>query len=219
MAKPTPVFAVRLEAALRVKPFVSKEEARYYLNGICIEPAEGGAVCVATDGHRLGARFDKGGLAVGSTITRLPNEIKMPPKLLASPWLVGMSTGNGKGHISVVEAATQRDEEDTAERAIARVEDCLLRVGHAFINGTFPDWRRVIPEAADEDAVRGFNGLYFKDFGKYVTIRGRDEASPHLVRIHDDPDFVGVLMPMRTDKQAVPAWLARPAATPAKKAA
>jgi hypothetical protein len=219
--KPNPVFAVRLSAALRVKPFVSDEPARYYLNGVCIEPAANGAVCVSTDGHRLGACHDPDGLATEAVIVRLPNEIKMPPKrgLLRSPWLVGIGTGAGKGHISVVEPAAKADE-DTALNAIERVEECSIRIGHAFIDGTFPEWRRVIPKPTSKDAIRGFNGKYVKAFGEHMTLRGAGEAEPHLIEIAGEPEFIGVLMPMRVEsKGALPAWLEAPKAAPQRKAA
>lgn len=43
--------------------FVSKEETRYYLNGVLIEPApQGGVFLVATDGHRLVCFHDPEGM-------------------------------------------------------------------------------------------------------------------------------------------------------------
>lgn len=44
----------------RLQRFVSREETRYYLGGLAIEPhpTHGGAYVVATDGHRLGAIHD-----------------------------------------------------------------------------------------------------------------------------------------------------------------
>jgi hypothetical protein len=216
-----PVFAVRLSAVLRVKPFISTDLVRYYLNGVCIEPAANGAICVSTDGHRLGACHDPDGFATEAVIVKVPNEIKMPPKkgFLRSPWLVGIGIGNGKGHVSVVEPAPKHDE-DTALNAIERVEDCSIRIGRAFIDGTFPDWRRVIPTPSDKDTVRGFNGAYVKAFGDHMAIRGAGEAAPHLIEIAGEPEFIGVLMPMRAEsKGKLPEWLEAPKAAPARKAA
>lgn len=216
-----PVFAVRLSAALRVRPFISNEPTRYYLNGVCIDPSPNGALCVSTDGHRLGVCHDPDGLATATIIVRLPSEIKMPPKsakLFKSPWLVGIGTGPGKGHISVVEPAPKADD-DTALNAIQRVDDCTIRIGRAFIDGNFPDWRRVIPKPTDKDTVRGFNGKYVKAFGERMTIRGAGEAEPHLIEIAGEPEFLGVLMPMRSDsKGKLPDWLETPKAQTRKAA-
>lgn len=217
---PKAAFAVRLVAALRVKTFASTDVCRYYLNGVHIEAhPEAGAVCVATDGHRLGVRFDREGLCLEDCTITIPPEIKAPPKLLKSPWLVGILTAPGKGHISVVEAATSKDAEDTPEAAIERVEDCILRVGRAFIDGKYPDWRRVIPAVSDDDAIRGFNADYIKGFGKAFSLRGADASSPHLIKIDGESDFLGVLMPMRVESPVVPAWLAEPKPAERKKAA
>lgn len=220
MADQKAVFAVRLEAAMRVKPFVSSEEVRYYLNGVCIEPAHGGgAVCVATDGHRLGARFDREGFCEKQTIVRMAPELKLLKGMLRSPWLVGVETSPGKGFVAVVDAAPKPDD-DTAANAIERVEDCSIRIGRAFVDGTFPDWRRVIPQPSEKDTVRAFNGDYIKAFGKGITMRGADETAPHLVQMHDDPLFVGVLMPMRNDvKSGLPDWVAAPVAPQRKELA
>jgi hypothetical protein len=220
--KPTPVFAVRLSSALRVKPFVSDEDSRYYLQGVCIEPAQEGATCASTDGHRLGVYYDKEGYSTGKAIVRLPPEIKMPAKkkgLFASPWLVGVRTGAGKGYVAVVEPAG-KGEDDTAQNAIERVEDCIIRIGNALIDGSFPDWRRVIPKPTERDTVRAFNGEYVKAFGKHMTLRGADAASAHLIEISGEPNFLGVLMPMRADsKGKLPDWLEAPKAPARKKAA
>lgn len=218
---PKPVFAVRLSAALRVKPFISTEETRYCLMGVAIQPAANGAICVSTDGHRLGACHDPDGLATEAVIVKLPSQIRMPSMkgLLASPWLVGIGTGGGKGHISVVEP-NAKGEEDTALSAIERVEDCSIRIGRAFIDGTFPDWRRVIPKPNEKDIIRGFNAEYFKAFGKHITLRGASPADAHLIEIQTEPNFLGVLMPMRVEsKGKLPDWLDEPQAPAKKKAA
>lgn len=200
------LFAVRLTTALRMRPFISTDTSRYYLCGVSVEPHDGGAICAATNGHCLGAMLDRDGFCSEKAIFRLPPEIK-PRRgaLLVSPWLVGIQPAKGKGHISLVEAAPKKAE-DTAAFAIERVEDCVIRIGDAIIEGAFPYWRRVVPMPGDKDAIRGFNGEYVKAFGKYMTLRGADEASPHLVQIHGEPDFIGVLMPMRTDTRPLPEW-------------
>lgn len=206
-AKSKVLFAVRLTSALRVKPFISDERVRYYPSGVSVEPHRDGAVCAATDGHKLGAMLDREGFCSEKSIVRLPGIIRAPSgKLLASPWLVGIQPPKAKGHISVVEAAPKKAE-DTAAFAIERVEDCTIRIGDAIIDGTFPAWRLVIPKLGDKDTIRGFNGEYVKAFGKQLTMRGADEASPHLIQCYNEPDFVGVLMPMLVVSRPLPEWL------------
>lgn len=205
-----PAFAVRLSAFLKVKPFVSKEDTRYYLNGVHVSSCQDdGALCVATDGHHLGVQRDPDGACWQEVICKIPDQLKAPRArdFLASPWLVCMALGS-KGHLSLVEPAPKRDE-DTADNAVARVDEALLRFGRVLIDGTYPDWRRVIPAATDGKGARSFNAQYLKSFGDYVRLDGADEMAPHLV-LTQDKDFVGVLMPMRWDGQhTAPAWVSQ----------
>lgn len=203
----TPAFAVRLDAALKVRPFISTEETRYYLNGVLIEASpSGGAHCVATDGHRMGVSYDADGFVDRSMIVRIPSIIKPERGLFLRPWLVGMLTDGGNGYIAVVEGKKTDERDDDARYAIERVEDCSLRVGRSFIDGNYPDWRRVIPEAKPTDPVRAFNKKYLTAFGDYVQFQGGDEAAPQIV-LTDDKDFIGVLMPTRPQRKGMPEWL------------
>lgn len=52
-----------------------------------------------------------------------------------------------------------------------------------------------------------FNGELFRAFGRALTIRGADGASPHLIQSYNEPDFVGVLMPMRTEARPLADWI------------
>ena len=205
--KPITCFAVRLDALLRVRPFVSTEETRYYLNGVYVHPhPEGGAVCVATDGHRLGVRRDSDGIAPEPQIVTLPKGLKAPASSkVRNPWAVLTRTGERYGHLSLVEGIHD-PKHDTAENAIARVDECFQRFGDTIIDGKFPDYPKIIPTDDEKDAVRGFNGEYLASFGKHLTIRGSDAGAPHLIFDHADGDFVGVLMPMRADATRRQDW-------------
>lgn len=203
-----PAFAVRLDAALKVRPFISTEATRYYLNGVFIEPSpHGGATCVATDGHRMGIAYDPDGFVGQSVITRIPSIIKPERGLFLRPWLVGVNTGAGNGYIAIVDGEKTDEREDTAEYAIERVEECTLRIGRAFIDGPFPDWRRAVPEAKPTDVTRAFNKKHLTSFGDYVQFTGADEMSPQIV-MTDDKDFIGILIPSRPNKRDMPEWLA-----------
>ena len=62
-------MTIRVNADLfkLVHAAISKEETRYYLNGVFIEPHPvGGAVLVATDGHRMLVAHDEKGEVSGS---------------------------------------------------------------------------------------------------------------------------------------------------------
>jgi hypothetical protein len=206
LKKPVHCFAVRLDALLRVRPFISTEMTRYYLGGVFVHAHDsGGAVCAATDGHRLGVRRDVDGLVNEPQIIRLPKEIKTPVREHARAWAVMTRTGPLFAHLSLVDPIHDRDH-DTPENAIARIDDCYQRFGDVLIDGTFPDYTRILPAEAEADVVRGFNAKYLTSFGQSLTIRGGQESDPHVILDSSDPDFLGVLMPMRISGRARQDW-------------
>ena len=92
------------------------------------------------------------------------------------------------------------------------------------VDGTFPDWRRVIPAADGYQSGDGkpahFNPDYMYDIGQMsralgsktgVTfqIHGWDSGSPHGVTFAERTDCFAVIMPMRTVKEATPWHVAR----------
>ncbi|WP_037437131.1 DNA polymerase III subunit beta [Sinorhizobium fredii] len=108
-----------LKRALRfVAPFMSTEETRYYLNGVCIDRD----VAVATDGHRMGVHplgFDGG----ASDKWIIPKNVVSA--LLSMPSPKGVSVSTEK------------------VRAEFRMDGARIRT--KLIDGTYPDWRRVVP--------------------------------------------------------------------------
>jgi DNA polymerase-3 subunit beta len=110
---------------------ISTEETRYYLNGVYmhVADADGGKVlrCVATDGHRL-ARID----------ADLPNGATDMPGVIVPRKTVG-------------ELRKLLDEDDTAI-AVSVSENKIrfatpdITLTSKVIDGTFPDYTRVIPQ-------------------------------------------------------------------------
>lgn len=109
---------------------ISTEETRYYLNGVFLHPlAEGGLALVATDGHRLAKRelpYDLTGLA----------GIIIPRKTvgLISKIMEGEATFSGS-------------------RQKIRFESEKVTLTSKLIDGTFPDYARVIPQAREKTAI------------------------------------------------------------------
>lgn len=113
---------------------ISNEETRYYLNGIylCAVEGEDGPTlrAVATDGHRL-ARCDMLAPEGGSTF---PGVI-VPRKTVAE--LIKLGGEAGEVEISLSDS-----------KLIA--ETASLRIVSKLIDGTFPDYQRVIPNRNDK---------------------------------------------------------------------
>ena len=121
----------------RTRFAISTEETRYYLNGIFLHSTEEGAASclrsVATDGHRL-ARVE----------TALPQGAEGMPPVIVPRKTVG----------EVRKLIDELDAEQTVEIAVSSAR-IRFRIGEAvlrsrLIDGTFPDYQRVIPSGNDK---------------------------------------------------------------------
>ena len=110
---------------------ISTEETRYYLNGIYLHKAEDGNLCaVATDGHRLALTC----LALPSGASQMPSVI-LPRKAVGE---LRKLLDDYDGDVSVGLSETR------AEFGFGAV-----RLTSKLIDGTFPDYTRVIPAGND----------------------------------------------------------------------
>lgn len=190
--------------------FVSDEETRYYLKGVNVEAgADGGAVLASTNGSILGAmrlakdeaRFTAGAPSfILASSKELLRAVKCAKR--EQSWLICRDD-----RIDVVKLNSTPA--DVAELESAPVT-CSFPAGACYIDGTFPDWRRVMPEpkAAPREGS-------FKTGVKYsvalnpellALFAGAGDArgvafdwngdGPILVA-NVDPRFIGVIMPIR----------------------
>lgn len=103
---------------------VSSEETRYYLNGILLEGDQGALLGVATDGHRL-ARYAAADVDTGD----MP-KIIVPRQTL--PLLASLCEEKGDVQVSLSETKIRFE---IAGRVLVS----------KLVDGTYPDYRRVIP--------------------------------------------------------------------------
>jgi DNA polymerase-3 subunit beta len=123
----------------RTRFAISTEETRYYLNGIFLHVLDDGAGClrsVATDGHRL-ARTE---IALPDGAAGMPPVI-VPRKTVAElRKLIDDLDGDASIEIKL-----------SAARIRFQIGPSVLR--SRLIDGTFPDYERVIPTGNDKLAV------------------------------------------------------------------
>jgi hypothetical protein len=172
----------------------SFEETRYYLNGISFEPG----CMVATDGHILtAAQIEYDGPPVILPASKKAYAAAKGKKAALVQW---------DGDIlSVVDA----------NGATLHMEPC------APIDGTFPDWRRILPSGDLVPTGGAFLAPVLTALletakclsgSSGYTMRGADPLSPHLVTyLSNDPVF-SVAMPARRDRwpasvDVVPGWV------------
>jgi DNA polymerase-3 subunit beta len=165
-----------------------KEEVRYYLKGVAIQANEEGVFIIATDGHRALA-FRQSDSYQGQ-----PIDIIIPTEIVTS----------------------LKTKEETVE--LTNVSQWAL--GNLLfkpIEGTFPDWRRIIPSSVSNETAQ-FNYSYVGDFAKVAKALGKGTPvhiahngnGPALITFGTDIDGIGLLMPMRVqhlNSGNLPVWV------------
>ena len=186
------MITVNAQTFARVALAQSSDGARYYINGVCIQPHPDGAIMVATDGHMLLAGHDPAG--VGPTD---------PAGVIVNLGKEGLKAAS-KGKLLTIDPDTGQD----------RVDGLWISPGTTLVDGAFPDWRRILP-AGDLTATDAcFDACLLATLGKAlsdtkthrIAIRGADANGPHLVT-GNLPDVFGICMPIRhKGADTVPAW-------------
>lgn len=192
---------------------VAKDETRYYLNGVALEFCGEHAVFVATDGHRLAAFKVPG-----------PNPETPPP---VSAIIIPADV------IDRLKVPAKAGDAPLAELEPAAGGEWIIRFdGTATlfrpIDGTFPNWRRVLPADNPESNAPGhFNTAYLESFSEMRRVAlnlKKSGTAAHAQVIHNGPEnpaFVwlmdetpelhgfGVIMPMRGREAEFirPAWV------------
>ena len=175
----------------------SKEDTRYYLNGVAIQASARGVFIVATDGHRLAAFKQLQGYDGESFNIIIPLDIIAKIKL------------NKKDPFATLKLA------DGLLNQWSITHDGST-ITFSVIDGTFPDWQRIIPKEVDGKTAQ-FNMTYLGDFAKvakaltgsetHVSIAHNGDG-PALLSFGEEIDGLGVLMPLRkTIKAQAPNWV------------
>lgn len=144
----------------------SREETRYYLNGVCVEARENDVNLIATDGHRIIALNDAADWAETQgpeprfDLERKPFTIIIPLDIIADIKLFKPIT---HGTLTVAEGGKYL------------LQYCGRDYLFAPIDGTFPDWRRIVPSEVD-GKVAQFNAQYIGDLAKVAKALGDKEG-------------------------------------------
>ena len=212
----------------RIANFRSFEATRYYLNGVYCEPGPNGKGCIltATDGHTLGSILDKNGYCDAPAIIRYSKNLEpknMPNKSLVDRANVAIpGIPNERSLAYLVIGAV--DNAEMASMLSAASDDVYATEKDVVVDGTFPNWRRVIPRGPYAPFHSTFNGKLIDRFVKMagkgkndpatlrisgsLDLKGKlDLESPAIVQINSEPNFLGVIMPMCGSFDApIPAW-------------
>ena len=215
----TTTFNAEFAYHLNKAGFVSTEETRYYLTGICVEKClnQPGCYLVATDVHRIGIFYDEHATTDTSGI------IVHLSKAALKDLKHGRSDAARLVHVDGARVTIADTHEGPDGALILGTPDATKvrnDMAGSVIDGSFPDWRRVIPPMVDPGKRAEyvyFNPAYLADFnmkpfeggsGGYVIIEQSGKGSPVFIQHSHFPTFAGVLMPLRGNRETVrPGWL------------
>ncbi len=146
---------------------MAQQDVRYYLNGMLFEINAGKARLVATDGHRM-------------AVTELPLEVAPD---LSRRIIVPRKT--------VIEALRLLSDEDTPARLGVGMDHLTLAAADVVfkskvIDGSFPDYERVIPR--NQDKVLDINRLALRDALGRVAIFANEKY--RSVRLQLEPNLL-----------------------------
>ncbi|WP_371396841.1 DNA polymerase III subunit beta [Fretibacter rubidus] len=144
----------------KTKFAISTEETRYYLNGIYMHAHDGLLRAVATDGHRLA--LSEMELPAGAA--DLPGVI-IPRKTIAEIRRL-IDSGDGEVSLSVSEAKI-------------RFHYGTAVLTSKLIDGSFPDYERVIPKGNTKELVID-NAIFAKAVDRVATISAEKSRSVKL---------------------------------------
>jgi len=130
---------------------ISTEATRYYLNGVFLHNIDGKAVAVATDGHRLARQ-------IGPEVPAFPAVI-VPAKLVA--------------------LMPKRTVRVSISSAKIRIVADDITMTSKLIDGTFPDYERVIP-AKNDKIVTVDRDAFLKSADRVVTVSSQKSRAVKL---------------------------------------
>lgn len=187
---------------------VSKEETRYYLQGVFFD-ARG--FIAATNGHiAFAARCNDASRLAGITPANVDHAtpgVIVPTDALAAAL-------KGKGNI----VAISRD-----ENGLWWLSCGALRLHFQPVDGPFPDWTRIIPHTPEKETAAHYQPQYIKALGDMAkALRDGKRDSANFFHIHQSgegpalvtfpqadatdganrTDCCAVLMPMRSKNSA-----------------
>lgn len=166
-----------------VRSGISTEETRYYLNGVFLHPLNGEFRFVTTDGHRF--YLSSGDIPEGAA--EMPGII-MPRRFLDN--LLKLKRPKRSAEDISISIYWKKEMEDTEHERMQpshiRLEWAEVVVTSKLIDGTFPDYPRVIPDPATITEIATFTGDDFK--GAVETAMAIAESGRDCVVLNRDGD-------------------------------
>lgn len=182
---------VNIKTLNALAKYIASGDIRYYLNGVLFEVTDAGRFYVATDGHKLVVIRE----ARQETDTNgqwiLPRDVILGIKLQKA----------GRNPVEFAELETAG--------AKAKIDYCGTGTVFNFVDGKFPDWRRVIPTAPTGEMAQ-YNPDYLVALRDCAAATVGAGKSAGLYLLHNGSgcglyqcasrEFIGLVMPLRYDR-------------------
>ena len=191
---------------LAVAAQAAKDDVRFYLNGVLIEVEDGGVMCVATNGHILGAI--RGGEANAAGDHKHVDDTQ----LIVPIEIIRRLKPSKKFANSAVIITNEAADLWTLTSMFADP------IHFKMIDGKFPDWRCVIPVRVSNECGQ-YDPELLALFSKSDTALNparifagvalaQNGTGPAIVSIAHAPHYFGIIMPMRIEGRVTerPAW-------------
>jgi hypothetical protein len=191
-----------------VMPFRAHGDVRYYLDGVLVEPCpEGGCMIVATEGHMLAAVHSPEARADCPRILKVSEGLEEALKRMPSRNRVRVvSVPDEKGRITLHDEGVE----------------CYVQARDPFIDGKYPDWRKVIPpvEYLKPGVPAALQALYLTRLWKASreerhrgVFFSHDSRNPDMgvtvIQVVNRPELIILIMAMKFDRQPWPQWMPR----------
>jgi hypothetical protein len=209
------MYEIHLPGLKAVDLAASREATRYYLNGVNLEFGSQGIIATATNGHILLC------IRVSEQPCNKSFSLIVPSEAI-KPMMVNKYTTEELLKLYQKDETTWQAE---SSEGIWRIKP---------IDGTFPDWRRVVPGCSlaspkipDTRTAATFHPAYIDTFAKAISVyRGvsrkdgncvpsiwQDAEKAALVSLGENIPGFGVIMARRDDakKPVLPEWALDPA--------
>jgi len=199
MTKPIAIF--NAEDFVAQCRFSSTEATRYYLNGVFVDVVNNRLA--ATDGHRAGVLVMGKSMYVDKGATNFILSAHLAKQVKAKgreqSWLRCFAD-----RVEVLKFSPNVNVKAAELVDYAGDIESTISAKGAYIDGTFPDYIRIIPDPwkVSGEPANGYNATYAASFAdplsggkqRFISVIGDGEGGPMLMG-NADPRFVGVLMP------------------------
>lgn len=192
---------INATALLAVLPHVSTEASRPTINGVFLRRD---GLAIGTNGHTLAAH-------------RNGHDVRQDVILLPTKELTALVKKAAKAELPL--------EIVIDNTHTATVTACGMSLAVHIVEGPFPNVSQVFPKEFTPIPVIRLDPKLLAKFPGNATLYFSGDSKAMLVLDDTNPDFVGLLMPLRrTDEGAkreavTPSWIAEPVAEKAAKAA